>query len=241
MPLEPETSLSIPFWLEAIAIVAGALAGSLRGIREQLAISGVVALAIALGLGGGLVRDTLLQSGTPVAINDSRFLPIVLGVTAVTLLLLPLLTRVEWAVFATDSLAIGIYSVLGADKALLLGVPPVGALLVGVLAGTGGSILADLIVGVPPVLFRPGLLLGVASTAGTIVFIAGSELLNLRTPSFVAAVVLITTARIVSAATGWGVGPVVGFTARRTPKQGSAGPLHQRTLRRRRRGQSDLS
>ncbi len=239
MPLDPETSLSIPFWLEAIAIVAGALAGSLRGIREQLAISGVVALAIALGLGGGLLRDTLLQSGTPVAIADSRFLPIVLGVTAVTLLLLPLLTRVEWAVFATDSLAIGIYSVLGADKALLLGVPPVGALVVGVLAGTGGSILADLIVGVPPVLFRPGLLLGVASTAGTIVFIAGSELFDLRIASFVVAVGLITGARIVSAATGWGVGPVVGFTTRRTPKQDSEGPMHQRKPKRRRRTRED--
>ncbi len=235
MPVDLPTTLAVPFWLEALAIAAGALAGALRGIREELAISGVVALAIALGLGGGLVRDTLLQTGTPVAIADSRFLPIVLAVSGITLVLLPLLSRIEWAVFATDSLAIGIYSVLGADKALLNGVPPVGALLVGVLAGTGGSLLADLIVGVPPVLFRPGLLLGVASTAGTVVFIAGTELADLRIPSFIAAVVLITAARIVSAATGWGVGPAVGLTTRRTPKQDSEGPFHQRLPMRRRR------
>ena len=235
MPVDAQTTLSIPFWLEALAIVAGALAGSLRGIREELALSGVVALAIALGLGGGLIRDTLLQTGTPVAIADSRFLPIVLAVSGITLLLLPLLSRVEWAVFATDSLAIGIYSVIGADKALLHGVPPVGALLVGVLAGTGGSILADLIVGVPPLLFRPGLLLGVASTAGTVVFIAGTELADLRIPSFIAAVVLITAARVASAATGWGVGPAIGLTTRRTPKQRPDGPTHYRSLKRRRR------
>ena len=239
MPTDPQATLSIPFWLEATAIVAGALAGSLRGIREELALSGVVALAIALGLGGGLIRDTLLQTGTPVAIADSRFLPIVLAVSGITLFLLPLLSRVEWAVFATDSLAIGIYSVLGADKALLLWVAPVGALLVGVLAGTGGSLLADLIVGVPPVLFRPGLLLGVASTAGTLVFVAGTELFDMRIQSFVVGVALITIARIVSAVTGWGVGPAVALTTRRTPRQDSEGPMHQRLLERRRRERGD--
>lgn len=204
VPVEP--SVDIPFWLESIAIVAGGLAGSLRGIRERLAVTGVLALAVALGLGGGIIRDVLLQAGTPVAFLDPWFVPIVLASSIPALFLISVVNRIEWLVFGADALAIGIYSVLGADKALQLSIPPVGSVLIGVLAGTGGSIVADLIVGTPPLLFRPGILLGVASAAGTTTYVIGASATDARAPWFVAGVAIVTIMRIVSAATGWGVG-----------------------------------
>ena len=208
MPLDVVTPVAIPFWVEAMAIIAGAAAGSLRAVREHLAISGVVALAVALGLGGGIIRDTLIQSGTPVAFTDSWFLPIALLTSLPVLLLAHFLTRLERVVFSVDALAIGLYSVIGADKALQYDIPPVGAALIGVLAGTGGSLLADLAVGVPPVLFRPGLLLGVASAVGTSLYVVGAYFTEARAPFFLAGVVVITVMRMISLFTGWGVGSV---------------------------------
>jgi cobalamin biosynthesis protein CobD/CbiB len=83
-----------------------------------------------------------------------------------------------------------------------------------VLAGTGGGVLADLIVGVPPVLFRPGLLLGVASALGTSIYVVGTEVTDQRALWFVVGVVAITSLRVVSIATGWGVGSVHELTER---------------------------
>ncbi|MFV0525898.1 MAG: trimeric intracellular cation channel family protein [Acidimicrobiales bacterium] len=203
----PDLTTAIPFWVETVAIGAGAVAGSLRAVRERLAISGVVALAVAVGLGGGIIRDTLLQAGVPVALREWWFLPIVLIAAAGAIVLRPLIDRLWWPVFATDSLSIGLYTVLGAAKALRYDVPPVGAILVGVLAGTGGSMLADLFVGVPPVLFRPGPLLGVSAAVGASTFVAGATLTGHRNAWFVVGVTLATVARIVSVATGRGVGP----------------------------------
>lgn len=197
----------IPFGLEVVAVVAGAVAGSTRAIRERLAISGVVGLAVALGLGGGIIRDTLLQKQTPVAFTDPWFLPIALAASIPALLMAPIVRRLNWAVVTVDALAIGLYSILGADRALLFDLPPVGAALIGVLAGTGGSILADVIVGVPPDLFRPGVLLGVASAAGTVVFVAGTELTGDRALWFVVGVALITALRLLGIFRGWAVGP----------------------------------
>lgn len=199
-------AVPIPFWLEVVAIVAGALAGSSRAVRERLAISGVVGLAVALGLGGGIIRDTLLQKQTPVAFTDPWFLPIALVASIPPLIMAPVVRRLGWAVVTVDALAIGLYSILGADRALLFDLPPAGAALIGVLAGTGGSILADVIVGVPPDLFRPGVLLGVASAAGTIVFVAGTELTGHRALWFVVGVGLITALRLLGIFRGWGVG-----------------------------------
>ncbi|MGB0113947.1 MAG: TRIC cation channel family protein [Ilumatobacteraceae bacterium] len=206
MPHDVLTPVDIPFWVEATAIVAGAAAGSLRAVREHLAISGVVALAVALGLGGGVIRDTLIQSGTPVAFTDSWFLPIALLTSVPVLLFAHLLSRLERVVFSVDALAIGLYSVIGADKALQYNIPPVGAALIGVLAGTGGSLLADLAVGVPPVLFRPGLLLGVASAFGTSLYVAGVWFTDARAAFFLLGVFVVTTLRMISIFTGWGVG-----------------------------------
>jgi len=208
VPLDVVSPVAIPFGVEAMAIVAGAAAGSLRAVREHLAISGVVALAVALGLGGGIIRDTLIQSGTPVAFTDSWFLPIALITSIPVLVLAHFLTRLERVVFSVDALAIGLYSVIGADKALQYQIPPVGAALIGVLAGTGGSLLADLAVGVPPVLFRPGLLMGVASAVGTSLYVVGAYFTDARAAFFLAGVVVITVMRMISLFTGWGVGSV---------------------------------
>ncbi len=207
-PIDLTPPVDIPVWVEGMAIAAGSIAGTLRGIRDRLAIPGVVALAVALGLGGGLIRDTLLQSGTPVAFTSSWFLPLALAPIIPVLLLAPLITRLERMVFGVDALGIALYSIIGADRALQFGVPPVGSVLIGVLAGTGGSVLGDLIVGVPPALFRPGLLFGVASAIGTTMYVVGFELTGQRPLWFIAAVVLITSLRLVALATGWGVGSV---------------------------------
>jgi len=203
----PEATVEVPFWVEATAIVTGSMSGSLRAIRERLDLSGVAALAVAAGLGGGLIRDTLLQAGTPVAFTERWFLPIALIAAAVTLVLTPVVRHVTRLTFVVDAPSMGLYSIIGADKALLFGLPPVGAILVGILSGTGGSLLADLAVGVPPSLFRPGKLRGVAAAAGVTVFVIGTEVSENRVAWFIAGVVIVTALRLASLTLGWGVGP----------------------------------
>jgi uncharacterized membrane protein YeiH len=202
-----DLTTALPLWVEAVAIAAGAVAGALRGVRAGMAISGVVAVAIAAGLGGGIIRDTLLQSGVPVALTTWAFLPIVLAATAVAVLLRPVVDRFSWVVFYGDTLSIGLYSVLGAAKALRYDVPPVGAALIGVLAGTGGTVLTDLFLSEPPALFRPGPLLGVASALGSTVFVIGASITDNRNLWFVVGAGVAIGSRVVSVTTGRGIGP----------------------------------
>lgn len=203
----PDLTTAVPLWVEAVAIGAGATAGALRAVQHRMAISGVVAVGVAAGLGGGFIRDTLLQAGVPVALTNWAFLPIALAATMVAVVLRPVITRLSRLVFLGDALSIGLYSVLGAAKALRYDVPPVGAVLVGVLAGTGGSIVTDLFLGEPPHLFRPGPLQGVASALGAVVFVAGAELSGERNLWFVIGVAVAVGSRVASVATGRGIGP----------------------------------
>jgi uncharacterized membrane protein YeiH len=202
MATVPDATVEIPQWLEMTAIVAGSLAGSARAVRDQLAISGVVALAVAGGLGGGIIRDLLLQAGTPVAFTDSWLLVVAIVSALPALLIRREVHALKWPMETVGALSLGIYSILGADKAMLLGLPPAGAILIGVLAGTGGSILADLAVGVPPALFRPGKLQGIASAFGVAVFVTGAYLTDQRVAFFIVGVGVSMMTRMLSLVTG---------------------------------------
>jgi hypothetical protein len=57
--------VTLPVYLDLLAVFLGGLAGSLRAVNKKFAITGVIALAIAAGLGGGIIRDLLLQRGGP--------------------------------------------------------------------------------------------------------------------------------------------------------------------------------
>lgn len=57
-----ETVLTIPFWVELAATVAGAIAGSMSASRAQYDLFGTMVIATIMGLFGGVMRDILLQN-----------------------------------------------------------------------------------------------------------------------------------------------------------------------------------
>ena len=71
-------SLFLPVWFEVAAIFAGALAGGMTAVRLKFDITGVMVLAVVNGLGGGIIRDTLLQDYGVFALDEPRALGAVL-------------------------------------------------------------------------------------------------------------------------------------------------------------------
>ncbi len=212
MPIDP---LGVPLWVECIAVGAGALFGAFSAINERMAITGLLALAAVTGVGGGIIRDTLLQTGPPVALAEPIFLPVTLTAALVALVAakgLGVVTgedgRLVSAILVFDAVAVGIYAIIGVDTGLQVGLPVVGSVLVGVLSGTGGSVVHDLLVGRPPALLRPGILLGVAASLGCAVYAAALAADLERGPAAAACALAIALLRIAAMRFGWEVGPV---------------------------------
>mgnify|MGYP003427354776 CR=1 FL=1 len=67
-----EQSLATPGFLDTTAIMAGALTGAMHATRKGLDVMGVLFVAFATGVGGGLVRDVLLQPGAPAPTRSPR-------------------------------------------------------------------------------------------------------------------------------------------------------------------------
>ena len=60
-----DQGLILPNFLDTTAIIVGALTGAMHATRKGLDVLGVLMIAFATGVGGGLVRDLLLQNGEP--------------------------------------------------------------------------------------------------------------------------------------------------------------------------------
>ena len=68
--------IQVPIWIDLSAVVVGALAGALHATRQRFDAVGVLTFALVMGLGGGIIRDVLLNR-VPVALTEKPYLPTV--------------------------------------------------------------------------------------------------------------------------------------------------------------------
>lgn len=144
----------VPVVLDLIGIFVFALSGALLGVRIRFDIVGVLVLGVVTGLGGGIMRDVLIGAVPPASFTDWRYfaVPTVAGLVAFRFH--PDLARIERYINWFDALGLGLFCVLGARKALLFGLDPIPAALMGVLTGIGGGVLRDLLANRMPSVLR---------------------------------------------------------------------------------------
>ena len=167
-----DTVFQVPPAFDYLATLTWASSGALVGIRKHFDIVGVFVIALVSALGAGFIRDALFLQRTPVMLTDPLYLPLI----AMTVILLSLfstpLTRmvkadtVQKLVDIIDAVGIPIFAVIGMQLAEARDIPVAGVILVGVVNGTGGGLLRDVLVRDVPAILRPGQFVLAAPAAG---------------------------------------------------------------------------
>lgn len=172
-----EQILVIPLWADLTSVGLGGIQGALfaSGFRGQrrLDLLGVAIIGIVVGMGGGLIRDLLLNV-TPVSLQSNWYLLTATLAALTGMLLAGLFQRLNAVIVGLDALVIGLFGALGTSKALYLGLPLVPAVFVGVCSAVGGGILRDMIMGLPVAIMHVGSLYAVAAGVGCLV-LAGAN------------------------------------------------------------------
>ena len=144
-----------PLAISLMAVFLGGLSGAIFAVQRKFAVTGVLAIAIATGLGGGIIRDLLLGS-MPVALTDPSYLPLVVVAAFIGFFFASLVHRGELFLNILDPIWMGLFAVIGAQQTLNAGLGSFAAILVGCISAFGGAVLRDLLSGETPQLVLPG-------------------------------------------------------------------------------------
>lgn len=212
--------LVVPAWADLTAVAVVSLQASIAASRvsgpRRIDVVGIAFVGIVSGLGGGIVRD-LLVGVTPVAMTGNRFLGTALVAALVGMLFAGVLNHRSQTLMAIDALGLGLFTVVGTQKAVDLGFGVVPAILVGVVTATGGSILRDLLLGDEVTVIRVGTFHAVAAAAGAIVFL-GLDATSLARPAVgIAAGGLCAALRLLALRLGWTSPPPLTLPVDRMP------------------------
>ena len=131
-----------------------AASGALSAGRKSLDVLGVLIIAALTAIGGGTIRDLLLDRHPIVWVQNPIYLLVIVLAVAVTMLW----TRRRPAPFAAllvaDALGLALFAISGARIAQQLGLPWPSVILMGTITGTAGGVLRDLLSAEIPLVLR---------------------------------------------------------------------------------------
>ena len=141
---------------ELLGTFVFALTGALVAVRKRLDLFGTLVLACATGLGGGLIRDVLINDVPPPGLTDWRYL--LAGVLAgvATFYWHPVVSRWENIILTLDAAGLALFCVTGAVKASEAGLSVAPAALLGMITAVGGGMIRDVLANRVPVVLEAG-------------------------------------------------------------------------------------
>ncbi|WP_232548440.1 trimeric intracellular cation channel family protein [Propioniciclava soli] len=156
-------------FVDVLGVVANGLLGGAVARSRRFDLFGFATLAIISALGGGMLRDVLLDAGQPVALTDPAYLSGALVAAALAYVLHldgPVSRRL---LVVADLLALGCWSATGTLKATGTGLGVVPSVLLGVITAVGGGMVRDVVVGQTPRVFGGNTLYATLAIGGSAV------------------------------------------------------------------------
>jgi uncharacterized membrane protein YeiH len=162
---------------DLIGVAVFAASGASAAVAKRLDLFGVGFVGFVAALGGGILRDLVLDAVPPIAFADWRYAVTAVCASVAVFYLHPRFNRLRRTVLVLDAAGLGLFTVTGTLKALDAGLPPVGACLIGMLTGIGGGLARDLLTGEIPVVLQRDIYAVVAlGGAATVVLLNWLEL-----------------------------------------------------------------
>lgn len=167
VPLDPVSIDDVVRVVDLTGVLFNAILGGVMARSENMDPIGFGTLAICSALGGGMIRDTLMQRGTPVALVDGAYFTVAL-VGALIAFAIPITHRFWDVSFPViDALALGAWAAAGSQRALAHDFSAMSAVLLGTVTAVGGGMLRDILLRRIPTVFGGNTLYATSAMAAS--------------------------------------------------------------------------
>jgi uncharacterized membrane protein YeiH len=195
--------MSLLYVLNMLGVAVFAVSGVLAAGRKSLDLLGVVVVAVVTAIGGGTLRDLLLDRHPIFWIRETAYLWVILAAALLTLVYLRFRRPPGGSLLIADALGLALFTIGGTQVAVVARVPGIIAVVMGVITGVAGGVVRDVLTAEIPLILRRGHLYATAAITGaTLYLVLDATGVPRPLPSLagMAAVVLLRFASIL-----WGV------------------------------------
>ena len=140
--------------LEHFAVAVCAITGVLAGKGKQLDLFGVIVLALVTALGGGTIRDLVLNVSPIFWVADPHYVHTAVAAALATFIIARFWELPQTVLLIADAFGLALFTMIGVEKSLACGVAPTIAIFLGVVTGVGGGLMRDVLSGEIPLVFR---------------------------------------------------------------------------------------
>lgn len=172
-------SVAIPLAFELLAVIVAAATGALTARENKLDLVGAIGLAVLVSLGGGLIRDVILQEGNVYILRQPLALPVAIATAAAVFTFPVMVEKPDRLVAILDIFSVGLFAVMGADKTMLYGYPAITCVMMGFFTAVGGGLLRDVCLARVPYIFQRSNLYAIAAIAGALTYIVLVQCLDI--------------------------------------------------------------
>jgi uncharacterized membrane protein YeiH len=188
----PSSISTLLFSLDLIGTLVFAISGSMAAASKKLDLFGAAFIAFVTAVGGGTVRDLLIGS-TPVGwMRDSNYILIILIGVGITFLFKKYVRKLRRTLFLFDTIGISVFTVLGLQKALLVEVGPIMAVMMGMFSAVLGGVIRDILINEIPLIFRKEIYAMACIAGGTLFVLLEPSGLNFEMRTIYTVLTIIT-------------------------------------------------
>jgi len=140
--------------LDILGTFAFAISGALVASDQKFDLFGVLIIAFVTAVGGGMLRDVLINAHPINWIGDLNYLYVILVGVLVTFLFKSKILPLSKTMFLFDTIGISVFTILGLQKALTYDLQPILALIMGMISAVFGGVLRDVLTNKVPLIFE---------------------------------------------------------------------------------------
>jgi len=182
--------------LDLIGIGVFAVSGALAAGRKRLDLLGVFVLASVTAIGGGTIRDLLLDRHPMFWLTDATYLGVIVTAVAITVAYVRRRRPPLASLLVADALGLALFSIAGAQIAESRGLSAVAVVVLGTLTGVGGGVIRDVLSAEIPFVLRKGNLYASTVIVGIAAYLMLESLGVARQPAALSGMALIAAVRL---------------------------------------------
>ena len=157
--------------LDIIGTMAFAMSGALTAMNKKMDPFGVFIIAFVTAVGGGTLRDVLIGR-TPVGwMLDLKYAYVIIAAFILSIIFRKKFDRLRTSLFLFDTIGLGVFTLIGLEKGINIGLHPVVCIALGTMTACFGGVIRDILCTEIPVIFRREIYATICILGGTVFFL----------------------------------------------------------------------